>query len=142
MKLYNYFRNSSEGDKSQEFRLKKIKEINNFFIKEIDQNEMMSNNNKKICTILNYIECFLTLVFAVIGCVSISTFACLVNISTEIMCSTTGLNIFAIIARIKKYMSIIKKTKNRHDEIALLAKSKLGCTKSFISRSLTGSYFL
>ena len=33
-----------EEDISQEFRLKKIKEINNCFSKETDQNEMLSNN--------------------------------------------------------------------------------------------------
>ena len=32
---------------SQELRMKKIKKINNYFIKEIDQNELLSNKNKK-----------------------------------------------------------------------------------------------
>ena len=39
---------------SQEFRLKNVEEINNYFIKKIDQNEMMSNKHKKVCTALNY----------------------------------------------------------------------------------------
>ena len=52
------------------------------------------------------------------------------------MSSTIGLNICAIIAKIKSYKSEIKKKK--HDEIALLAKSKLDCIKgALISRSLT-----
>ena len=55
----------TEEDISQELRLKKIKEINNYFIKEIDQNGLMSNKNKKVCTTLNYIEHFLTLFFPV-----------------------------------------------------------------------------
>ena len=33
---------------SQGFRLKNIKEIKNYFIKEIDQNELMSNKHKKV----------------------------------------------------------------------------------------------
>ena len=40
------------------------------------------------------------------------------------MSSAIGLNISAIIARVKKYKSIIKKKKKKHDEIALLAKTK------------------
>ena len=39
----------TEKDMSQEFRLKKIKIntwIHNYFIKEIDQNEFLSNKNK------------------------------------------------------------------------------------------------
>ena len=56
------------------------------------------------------------------------------------MSSTIGLNIYAIITRIKKYKSIIKKKKKKHDQIALLAKTNLDCIKDLISRSLTDSY--
>ena len=38
-----YFLNTTEKDTSQEFRINKI---NNYFIKEIDQNEPLSNRNK------------------------------------------------------------------------------------------------
>ena len=121
--------------------MKKIKKIKNYFIKEIEQNELLSNKNKKICTTPNYIERFLTLVFAVTVCISISAFVSFVDISKGIMSSTIGLNICAIIARIKKYKSrIIKKKKKKHDEIALLRKTNLDCTKGSISRSITDSY--
>ena len=80
-------------------------------MKEIDQNGLMSNQNKKICTTLNYIEHSLALNFAVTGCISISAFAVLVNIFSGIMISTIGVDIFAITIRIKKYKSIIKKKK-------------------------------
>ena len=50
-----------------------------------------------------------------------------------------GLNICAIIVRITKYKSIIKK-KKEHDEIALLAKTKLDCIKGLICRPLIDSY--
>ena len=56
------------------------------------------------------------------------------------MSSTIGLNIYTIITRIKKYKSIIKKKKKKHDQIALLAKTNLDCIKDLISRSLTDSY--
>ena len=41
------------------------------------------------------------------------------------MTHTIGLNICAIIATIKKYKSIIKKEKKKHDKITLLAKINL-----------------
>ena len=44
-----------EENVSQEFRLKNIEEIKNYFIKEIDQNELMSKKHKKVAEILNYI---------------------------------------------------------------------------------------
>ena len=65
---------------SLEFRLKNIKAIKNYFIKEIDQNELMSKKHKKVYTILNYTEHCLTLVSAITGCVSVSAFASLLGI--------------------------------------------------------------
>ena len=121
---------------SHEFRFKK-EEMNNSFIRKIDQNEFLSNKNKKVCTTLNYIEHFLTLVFAVNVCICISFFASLIDISKGSMSSTTGLNISAIIARVKNYKSIIKKNKKKRDEIPLLAKTNFNCIKGLISRSLT-----
>ena len=44
----------------------------------------MSNKNKKICTTVNYIEQFLTLVFAVPGCIPISDFSSFVDILWEL----------------------------------------------------------
>ena len=90
--------------------------------------------------ILNYIEQFLNLVFAVTVCISISDFASLTDISKGIMSSTIELNICAITAKIKKYKSIIKKKKQKYDEIALLAKTYLDCIKDLIFSSLTDSY--
>ena len=69
----------TEAEISQELRLKEITEISNYFIKEINQNELLSNKDKKICTTLNYIEHFLTLFFAVTICISISAFASLID---------------------------------------------------------------
>ena len=93
----------NEKDISQELRLKQIKEINNYFVEEIDKNELLNNGNKKVCKTLNYIEYFFTVAFAVIPCISIYALASLVYISKEITSSSVGLNICAKIATIKKY---------------------------------------
>ena len=37
-------------NKSQKFRLKNIVETRNYFLKEIELNELMSRKHKKICT--------------------------------------------------------------------------------------------
>ena len=68
-------------------------------------------STKKVCTALNYIEHFLILASIITGYVSIS--------------------VFALTAGIKKNKSIIKKKKNKHDKIVLLAKSKLNSIKVF-----------
>ena len=141
MKICNYFINITEEDISQEFRLKKIKEINNYLIKEVDQNELLSNKSKKDCTTLNYIEHFLNLVSTVTVCIFISAFASLINISKGVMSSTIGLNICVIISRIKICKIIIKKNKKNHDEMALLAKTKLDCIRDLTDLYIKRNYF-
>ena len=90
---------------------------------------MISKKHKKICTTVNYIEHFLILASTITGCFSISAFASLVGTPVGIMSSAIGLKICAITARIKNYMSIIKKKKL--DKIVLLAKSKLNRSINF-----------
>ena len=121
MKIYNYFKNTVEENISQEFRLKNIDETRNYFLKEIKQNELLSKEHGKVCTTLNHIEHFPMLASTITGCISISAFVSLPGIPIGITSSSIGLKICAITAGIKKYKSIIKKKKNKHDIIVLLA---------------------
>ena len=58
---------------SQEFRQKNTEEKRNYLIEGINRNKLMSKNNKKVCTTLNYTEHFLILGSTITGCVSIYT---------------------------------------------------------------------
>ena len=100
----------------------------------------MSEKYKKICNYLNYVEHLLILVSTVTGCVSISAFASLVAIPVGITSSAVGIKICAITAGIKKYKSIIKKKKKKHDKIVLLGKDKLNTIEVLISKALIDSY--
>ena len=102
MKIYNCFKNTVEENISQEFILKNIDEIRNYFLAEIEQNELMSRKYKKLCTTLNYIEHFLILASTIPGCISISVFACLLGILIGITNLAIGLKICAITAGITK----------------------------------------
>ena len=51
---------------------------------KLKQNELLSKNHKKVCTILNYIELLLILASTITGCISISAFASLLGIPIEI----------------------------------------------------------
>ena len=90
----------------------------------------MSKKHQKACSALNYIQHLLILAFAATGCVSISTFASLVGIPIGIASS----------AGTKKYKSIIKNKKKKHDKISLLAKTKLNVIEVVIYRVLIDSY--
>ena len=76
---------------SQELRWKNIEKINNYFIKDINQNKLMSMKQKMVCTILNYTKHFLILLVA--GTILTSAFASLVGIPVGIMSSALGLKI-------------------------------------------------
>ena len=84
----------------------------------------MIKKQKKVFVILKYIEILFILVSRVTGCVTISAFAFLICVLMGITSSTIGLKICVITAGIKKYKSVIKKKKKKHDKIVLLAKSK------------------
>ena len=64
---------------------KKTKEINNCFIREKDQYELMSGKNIKVSTTLIYIENFLTLAFLVTGHNCVSVFTSSANIFTILL---------------------------------------------------------
>ena len=75
----------------------------------------MSENYKKACEQLKYVEHLLILVSIVTGCVSISAFASLVCVSVGIASSAVGIKICAITVGVEKYKSIIKKKKRKQN---------------------------
>ena len=99
----------------------------------------MSKKHKKVCRVLKYIDHLLIAISTITGCVSISTFTSVIGIPVGITISAIGLKICVITAGIKKYKSIIKKKKNKHDKIVLLAKSQLNRMEVLISKALIDS---
>ena len=55
--------------------MKNIDEKRNYFIKDIDQNELMNNKHKKVSMTIIYIKHFLILTSGVTGCILITAFA-------------------------------------------------------------------
>ena len=92
----------------------------NYYLEEIEKNELMSRKHKKVRTILNYAENFLILASTITGCISISAFASLFGVPIGIASSAIGLRICAIAAGIKNYKSIIKKKKRKHYKIVFI----------------------
>ena len=82
----------------------------------------------------------LILASTVTGRVLISAFTSLVAVPVGITSSPVKLKIYAITTGIKKYKSIIKKKKKKHNEIVLLGKSKLNTIEDLIFKALNNSY--
>ena len=116
---------------------KKLDETRNYFIKLTKRNDLISKKYKNVYTVLNYIENLLILATMVVGCVLVSVFASSVIISIGIASSAVGLEICVITARIKNYVSIIKRKRKRHDKIVLLAKDKLNSIEVLNSKDYT-----
>ena len=114
-------------------------ETRNHILEEIDQNELMSRKHKKVCTTLNHVEHFLILASTITGCISISACPSLLGIPIGVTSSAIGLKPYAITAGIKRYKSIIKKKKQKHDKMVLLAKGKLNSIEVLIYKDLIDS---
>ena len=82
----------------------------------------------------------LILVSAVTGCVLISAVVSLVCVPAGMMTSAVVIKMCTVTSRIKKFKSIIKKTKKKHDRIVLLGKDKLNTIEVLISKSVIDSY--
>ena len=75
-----------------------------------------------MCRNLHYVEPLLVLASTATGCVSLSAFASLVGVLLGIAKSAALIKIWVVTAGIKKYKSIVKKMKKKHDKIVFLEK--------------------
>ena len=114
-------------------------ETRNYLLDEIKHNDLMSETYKKSCKYLNYVENLLILSLTITGCVWMSIFASSVHINV-VTISSVGIIIFAIIEGIKKYKTMTKKKKKKHDKTKLLGKDELNTIEVLISKVLIDSY--
>ena len=111
---------------------------------------MISRKHKKFCINLNFIEDFLILAFTITECILMSAFTSLLGILGIPIGSTSSeirLKFCLIAAGVKNYKPINKKKKKKHDDIVLLAKSKINSVevlifKAFIDSNISLDEFL
>ena len=124
---------------SLDFRLKQFDKTRNYFLDEMRHKDLMSEKYKKTRKYWNYVENLLILSSTITGCVSISAFASLVYVPVGMAYFALWMKICTIIVGIKRYKSIIKKKKKKHDKIVLLSQDKLNTTQVLISKVLIDS---
>ena len=73
-----------EENINQESGLKRIDEIRNYLIDEINQNKLMSKKHKNVCGVLNNIHHSLNVISTITECISISAVASLFGVSIGI----------------------------------------------------------
>ena len=88
---------------------------------------------------MNHIEHSLIVISTITKDFFVSSFASLVENPIGITSSVIGINICVITTQIKNYKSINNKNKKKHDQIVLLAKSKLTSIEVLICKALINS---
>ena len=118
------------------FRLYEIKNIENDFINEINQQKSYSKKLNKYVTIFDYIDKILIILSATTGRVSIISFTSIIGAPIGIASSSFTLIFSITTGIIKKLLGATKKKNKMHDQILMLAKSKFNSIETLISQAL------
>ena len=112
------------------FRLSEIIGIENYFHQEINQRKL-----RKYVTAFDYIDKVLIALSATSGGVSIVSFASIVGAHVGIASVSFTLIFSLTTGIVKKLQNITKTKKKKHDNILMLAKSKLSSSETLISQA-------
>ena len=121
---------------NQKFRLKKPSEIEDYFIAEIEERELMSKKLSKYFSFFDYFDKSLIDLSVTGGRVSIASFATVIGIPIGITSARISLAFSLCTGLVKKLLKATRNKKKKHNEIVMLAKSKLNSIESKISEAL------
>ena len=136
--MNNYIKTIGKKNLSKQtkFRLSEVIEIENYFYQEINERKLYIRKLNKYITIFEYIEKFLIILSATSGGVSIISFISIIGVPVGIASASFTL-IFSIAKGIIKILlKITRNKKKKHDNILMLAKSKLTSIEILISKAL------
>ena len=121
----------------QQFRLNKINEINDYFLAEIRERELIGKNITKYVASLDYFDKSLNVLSILAGSISIESFATVIGTPTGVMGASCGLT-FSVTSGFKKKQKkkTIRNKKKKHNKTIVLARSKLNSKESKISKAL------
>ena len=117
-------------------RLYGIKNIENYFINEINERKSYSKKLSRYVTIFDYIDKILIILSATTSGISIISFTSVIGTSVGIVSASFTLIFSLSTGIIKKLLNITRKKKKKHDKILMLAKSKFNSIEALISQAL------
>ena len=124
---------------NQQFRLNKISEIEDYFITEIKQRELMSKKLSKYISFSDYSDKSLIFLSETSGGVSIAFFATVIGAPIRITSASLSLAFSLCTGLVKKLLKATRNKKKKHNKIVMLARSKLNSIESKISEALISS---
>ena len=120
----------------QTYRLTKISEIEAYFLDEIDARKKLVKKIKRFSTITAVLDTSLITTAAITGVISVAALASGIGLPVGISLSATSLLLSLATTITRKTISIFKSKEKKHDDIRLLAQSKLDSISETISQAI------
>ena len=103
----------------QQYRLNKINEIEEYFIAEIRERELMSKNLSKYIVSFDYLDKSLIISSVATGNISIASFAIAIGVPVGIMSASCSLAFSITTGFVKRFLKTIR-NKNKKNKIKFL----------------------
>ena len=120
----------------QQFGLKKINEIKDYFIDEIKERELMSKRLRKYIASLDYFGKSLIVLSITSDSISLASFVTVIAASVGIVSASLSLAFSISTEIVKKLLKTARNKKKKHNKIVMLARSKFTSIESKISEAL------
>ena len=121
---------------NQQFRLNKISKIEDYFIAEIKERELMSKKLSKYISFFDYFDKSLTVLSVTTGGVSITFFATVIGIPIGITSASLSFEFSLCTGLVKKLLKTTRNKRKKHNKTVMLARIKLNSIESTISEAL------
>ena len=128
--------NPAAPEEPQTYRLKRLTEIEEFFLDEIEVREWIAKKLKRSNTITGIADTGLTTSTVVTGGISIAAFASGVRLLFGMDLSGTSLLLSLAAAITRKSFKTFTVKQEKHDSIRLLAQSNLDSVANIISQAM------
>ena len=97
----------------QQFRLNKINEIKDYFIAEVKERQLMSNNLSKYISSFDYLDKSLIVVSVATGSISVASFVTVIEAPVGIMSASCSLAFSITTGFVKKFLKTIRNKKKK-----------------------------
>ena len=121
---------------NQQFRLNKINQIENCFIVEIKERELMSERLSKYIASFDYFDKSLIVLLATSGSIYIASFATVIGTPVGIASAKISLTFSLCAELVKKLLKTTRNKKKKQNKVVMLARSKLNSIERKISEAL------
>ena len=120
----------------QQFRLKKINEVKDYFVAEIKERQLMSKRLSKFIASFEYSDKSLIILSVTTGSISVASFATVTGAPVGIVSESFSLAFFIFTGIVKKLLKTTRNKKKKHNKIFMLTRSKLNSIESKIFEAL------